>query len=630
MEWMTEPLDFRAQLKAALALPEGGERLLGLASLATSRLTPLQTIQIDNALRAVPSGSDGGLIRRRVAIIGSSTCEHLLPAVRVGGLRHGLLIETYVGSYGQYRQELLDRESGLWRFAPETVLLALRARDLLGGVPLDATRTTVNAVVGRAVDDLRGFWQAVSGGLHAGVVQQTFLDIEPSLFGNYDAMVPGSPGALIARLNLAVADAAADAGVLLLDVARASARDGYERWFDIGRWLQGKIEIAPQAAPAFGEMLARVIAAGLGRSRKCLVLDLDNTLWGGVVGDDGVEGIVLGQGSAAGEAHLELQRYALQLKQRGVILAVCSKNDPRIAEAAFDGHPEMMLKRPDIACFVANWEDKARNLCTIAERLNIGLDSLVFVDDNPAERARVRSSLPTVAVPELPADPALYVAAIANAGYFEAAAFTKEDQERAGLYLANAERDRLRETVSSLDDYLRELQMTVVHGQVESVDQPRVVQLFNKTNQFNTTNRRFGAEEFAALVAHPGSLALRYRLLDRFGDNGIVSALLLAADDEDSGVMHILNWVMSCRVFGRQLEDEIMNLLVERARACGVRELHANFVETARNGVVSGLYERLGFAPLATSGAGESGQSLWRLRLDDYVRRQTSIACQEQ
>ena len=211
-------------------------------------------------------------------------------------------------------------------------------------------------------------------------------------------------------------------------------------------------------------MVARIVAAQRGLSRKCLVFDLDNTLWGGVIGDDGIEGIVLGEGSAAGEAHLALQRYAKQLKERGVILAVCSKNDPAIAEAAFRDHPEMILRRSDISAFVANWDDKAENLKAIAARLNIGLDSLVFVDDNPVERARIRQSLPMVAVPELPKDIAHYVRCIADAGYFEAVAFTSEDRQRTEQYVANAEREALFEVSESLDDFLRGLQMSVVFG----------------------------------------------------------------------------------------------------------------------------------------------------------------------
>jgi HAD superfamily phosphatase (TIGR01681 family) len=279
------------------------------------------------------------------------------------------------------------------------------------------------------------------------VVQQTFIDVTEPLFGSYDRMVPGAPSRVIARLNDQLCEAASANRVLILDVAGATGRDGIDAWFDTGRWLQGKLEIAPHAAPLYGDMLGRLLAAQRGQSKKCLVLDLDNTLWGGVVGDDGLDGIVLGEGTAIGEAHLALQRYAKQLKERGIILAVCSKNETEVAEAVFRDHPEMLLQRADIAAFFANWNDKAENLRAIAARLNIGLDSLVFVDDNPAERARIRQSLPMVAVPELPEDATQYVRRIAEASYFEAVAFTSEDRDRAEQYAANAKRDALLDSV---------------------------------------------------------------------------------------------------------------------------------------------------------------------------------------
>src|SRR3974390_2568755 len=357
-------------------------------------------------------------------------------------------------------------------------------------------------------------------------------------------------------------------------------------WSDAGQWSHAKIELAPQAAPLYGDMVARSLAAQRGLSKKCLVLDLDNTLWGGVIGDDGLDGVVLGEGSAAGEAHLAFTLYAKQLKERGIILAVCSKNDAKIAEAACRDHPEMVLRRSDIAAFQANWDDKTHNLKAIAARLNIGVDSLVFVDDNPVERARIRQSLPMVAVPELPEDTAQYVRCLADAGYFEAVAFTSEDRHRAQQYAENAERDALFESAQSMDEFLRGLKMSVRFGPFTAVDQPRVVQLINKTNQFNTTTRRYTSEEIAILTNLHSALTLQFRLLDRIGDNGLVSAMILRPTPEDEDVLEIENWVMSCRVFGRQLEHEAMNIAVEAARQRGARALVAEYIATSKNNVI--------------------------------------------
>ena len=535
------------------------------------------------------------------------------------------MIDVHTGAYGQYRQELLDPASSLHQFAPQFVLFSITARDTVASVSLTATTAEVDETIARSIDELRLLWRKARETFNATIIQQTFLDITEPVFGSYDRLVPGAPTRLITLLNDQLSKAAAQDSVLLLDVARASERDGIDAWFDTGSWFHGKLEIAPEAAPLYGDMVARIIAAQRGLSKKCLVFDLDNTLWGGVIGDDGLEGLVLGEGSAVGEAHLALQRYAKQLKERGVILAVCSKNDPAIAEAAFRDHPEMLLRRSDISAFVANWDDKAENLKAIAARLNIGLDSLVFVDDNPVERARIRQSLPMVAVPELPKDVAHYVRCLADAGYFEAVAFTSEDRQRTEQYAANAEREALFELSGSLDDFLRSLQMSVVFGPFTAADLVRVTQLFNKTNQFNTTTRRYSAEEVAHFAAAKETVTLQFRLLDKFGDNGLVSAMILRPDPKQPEIFEIDNWVMSCRVFGRQLEFEAMNIAVEQARRRGSKAIRADYIPTPKNGVISELYPSLGFSPLNERTHGNGG-TCWILDLAEYAARSTHIS----
>src|SRR5438552_18834759 len=505
MGWLPAPSDFRGHLRAALETPTVAERLEKLAFLAQHRLGFLETIQLDRALGQPDPEPGSGFSIVRLAILASSTVDHLVPAIRVAGLRRRLVVDVHIGTYGQHRQDLLDPASPLHKFSPQTVLFSLTAREAIAGVPVTAKMAEVDEAIERSVDELRFLWKKARETFKATVIQQTFLDITDPLFGSHDRLVAAAPSRMVARLNDLMSEAAASEGVLLLDVARASEGDGIGAWFDAGRWMQAKMEIAPPAAPLYGDLVARIVAAQRGLSKKCLVLDLDNTLWSGVIGDDGLEGIVLGEGSAAGEAHLALQRYALQLKARGVILAVCSKNDTTIAEAVFRSHPEMVLKRPDIAAFVANWDDKAENLKAIAARLNIGLDSLVFVDDNPVERARIRKSLPMVAVPELPEDVAYYVRCVADAGYFEAVSFTNEDRNRSIQYTANADRETLRAVAKSMDEFLAGLEMSVVFSPVSKIDLARVIQLINKTNQFNTTTRRYSGEDVVKLIAIPGT-----------------------------------------------------------------------------------------------------------------------------
>lgn len=626
LDWLTPPpSDLAARLRSVLqggATP--GERLEALCGLSRHRLDFLQTIQLNRAMDQL--GADGGALmqRERLAIVGSATIDHLVPGIRVAALRRRLWVDVYCGGYGQYRQEILDPTSGLHRFSPTTVLFSIAAPHAVPDVPPGTGRSHVEGRLSEIVGEFRSLWQRVRGDLTAGVIQQTFLDVTEPLFGSFDRLTPSSPWSVTERLNQLLAEVAADENVALVDIARVAHSDGRDVWFDAARMLQAKQEIAPQAAPLYGDLVARVLGARRGLSRKCLVLDLDNTLWGGVLGDDGVENLILGQGSAAGEAHLSLQRYARQLKDRGVILAVCSKNDPAAAEAAFSSHPEMLLRRADIAAFAANWEDKARNLEAIARQLNIGIDSLVFVDDNPAERARIREALPEVAVPELPDDVAGYVRRLAAAGYFEAVGFTAEDRQRAADYAQNAQREALRGSVQSLDEFLQGLQMSLACGPISTAALPRVTQLINKTNQFNPTTRRYSSERIVELLGLPRTLSLQLRLSDRFGDNGLVSAMILTPVPGREDCLEIDTWVMSCRVFGRQLEQEALNIIVESARRAGIREILATYAPTSKNGVIAGLYAGLGFRPAAVPNLPE-GASGWSLVLEEYIPRPTRI-----
>jgi FkbH-like protein len=407
---------------------------------------------------------------------------------------------------------------------------------------------------------------------------------------------------------------AADVDIVSLD--DRAGMDGLAAWHDPALWHHAKQEIHPNATPLYGDLVGRLIAAAQGRSYKCLVLDLDNTLWGGVIGDDGLEGLKLGQGSAAGEAFAAFQRHVRDLGRRGVILAVCSKNDEANALEPFERHPEMVLRRDDIACFVANWSDKAANLRHIAERLNIGLDSLVFADDNPAERAIVRRELPMVAVPELPDDPTLYAACLADAGYFEARHITQEDLARTGQYRDNQRREALAASTTDLPSYLRSLQMRLVWNRFDKLNQPRIVQLVNKTNQFNLTTIRVSDEDVAGLIADDAALTLQLRLLDAFGDNGIIAII---AGRPVREAIRLDLWLMSCRVLGRGVEEETLNLVVDEALRLGAKRLTGQYRPTAKNGMVREHYARLGF-----SLTGEhDGTTEWTLPLDCWTPRPT-------
>jgi len=621
--WLAEHPDLSAAIGEIKREPDPCVRLAAATRLAGYRRDFTLTTRLDRlageGLQAVANGEAtvSGLRPLRIALLASHTVDHLVPAIRVAGLHRRLALSVHVAPYGMYRQALLLDDPALASFAPQLIVLALDARDAPLQLPLEASSEDVNAAVTERVDELRLLWRRARERYAAQVVQQTIVPADPALFGSFEALVPAAPYAVIDRLNAAIRSAAREDGVLLMDLAWEAARGSYgDGLAEPLRWHQAKQLVSPNLAPLYGDQLARIAAASIGLSRKCLVLDLDNTLWGGVVGDDGVDGIHLGQGSPSGEAFIAFQRYAALLARRGIILAVCSKNDLSIAEAAFE-HPEMALKRSDIAAFVANWEDKAGNLRRIASMLDIGLDSLVFVDDNPAERDIVRRELPEVAVPELPEDVADYPARVAAAGYFEAVSFTSDDATRGRNYALNAERKAAMTQATDMEGYLRGLQMVLTATPIGAAELVRSTQLINKTNQFNLTTRRYSEAEVERIAGDARSVALAIRLADKFGDNGLISVVLARADatvaDDE---LLIDSWLMSCRVLGRQVEEAVLDVLAKAASAAGYSALIGEYRPTERNSMVAEHYPRLGFVQYPAPDEAVSEATFWRYALD--------------
>ncbi len=473
-------------------------------------------------------------------------------------------------------------------------------------------------------------WRLARDAFACPILHQTALPVWPELMGSNEHRLPGSRTRLIARLNARLRDMAAAEGVELVAVDARAAQDGLAGWHDPAMWHRSKQEVSPAAAPVYGELVARVLAAGQGRSAKCLVLDLDNTIWGGVVGDDGVEGLVLGQGSALGEGFVAVQDYAKELARRGVILAVCSKNDEANALEPFEKHPEMILKRGDVASFVANWSDKAANIRAIAAELNIGLDALVFVDDNPFERNLVRQELPMVAVPEVPEDPALVPRCLADAGYFEGLSVTDEDRARTAQYQSNRDREQLRTSATDMPSYLHGLQMQLLWRRFDRIGLSRTVQLINKTNQFNLTTRRYTEDEILAVMSDNRSFGLQLRLLDRFGDNGIIAIIIGRMQNGESGLppdsLLIDTWLMSCRVLGRQVEPTTLNLVVEQAKLLGAQRVVGEYRPTKKNGMVRDHFGRLGFT---TGPEDAEGGTTSILELADFTPADTFIDVKE-
>ncbi len=616
LAWLATDAGADARLAALKALGNGDEAWRDAEVLARTNLNFAQTRRLDRLVEnlagrlAVP----GHLLSVRVALAASSTVQHLIPSLRMAGLRRGMRLEIYVTAYGQYMQELLDEASGLRRFQPQVCCFLLDARELANlacNGPDDA------------LDHLSTCWRLCREHFSASIIQQTALPVLERVFGSNEHRGAGSPASRLRQINVALPTAADKQGVALLDADALANSYGVDALHDPALWYLAKQEIHPSAAPVWGDYLGRIVAALRGRSAKCLVLDLDNTLWGGVVGDDGVGGLQLGEGSAVGEAFCDFQRYCLELKERGIAIAVCSKNDDVNARAPFREHEAMVLREQDIACFVANWQDKAANLRMIAGTLNLGLDSLVFVDDNPAERALIRQELPEVAVPEMPEDPAEFVRCLARAGYFEAVCCTAEDLERADQYRANAARHVLRESfggsATDVHGYLASLKMLASAQPFDESGLKRVVQLINKTNQFNLTTPRVSDDEVRGWMADACMRTWQIRLCDRFGDNGVV-ALMAARVCGDECALTLL--LMSCRVLGRRLEDELFNLLGEAAQKAGVQRITAIYRPTPKNGMMRDLLGRFGFSAGDTAA---DGSIPWTMSVASFLPRSTEI-----
>lgn len=536
--------------------------------------------------------------RAKVALIGSYTTTPLASMLLLAARRLGIVLDIYEGDYGQYRQELIDPHSRMHAFAPDFIVIAVHEGELAlpeySASPAEDVET-----------ELRRWtllWEKAAAHHQARVVQYNFaLPCEAPL-GHLGAKLPGSRYMMTQALNARLGEQAA-AAVAIVDCERLSALFGKQRWFDPRYWHLAKQAVALEALPLLGRHTAAVIAAHLGLSRKCLVLDLDNTLWGGVIAEDGLAGIELGHG-VNGEAFVAFQDYLLKLKKKGVLLAVCSKNNEADAREPFEKHPEMRLRLDDIALFVANWQPKPDNLRLIANTLNIGLDSLVFVDDNPAERMAVRQVLPEVDVIPLPADPTQYTRALSQYLLFETSALTSEDANRTQQYQARARMAALAASTGSMADFYRSLQMQAMVAPFDELHLPRIAQLLAKTNQFNLTTRRHGMGQLQAFMRDPHCVHFYLRLRDAFADHGVVSVMIALRLGD---VLDIDTWLMSCRVVGRTVEATMLEHLCQRAQQLGCTAIRGTYLPTPKNEMVKDLFSQFGFERLDDS----DGASRW-------------------
>lgn len=616
LPWLpAPPSDFRQQCEQ---IDHGsgprGERLVRLAQHA---LGDVHLARLARSLSvARESGRDAPLARMVLGLVSNGTTDFIAPALAATALRHGISLQVAPASFGVTLQAALDPASEVVQADPDAILLAL---DYRAYFPYYVLADSADAAVDAAVGYLLKTTEAFQAASRAVLLVQTLAAPPERLFGSFDRRQPGTAPWLAARFNERLIADIVGPGICLFDVEGLATQIGLAAWYDRSQHMTARLPFASTCVPLYAEHAARLLAAMRGRSRKVLVLDLDNTLWGGVIGDDGIEGIRLGQGDPRGEAFLDLQRAALALKRRGILLAICSKNDEAVALRAIREHPEMVLRESDFTAFQINWSDKATNLEILAKRLSLGLDSFVFLDDNPVERAQVRQALPMVCVPELSSDPATYGRALMTGGYFEAITFSAEDRARAEQYAANTRRETLLAQSRDLESFLISLSMEVSYIADGTTGWARFTQLINKSNQFNLTTRRYTEAEVTALAADPAVLKLQVRLKDQFGDNGMISAIIARPHDRD---WVLDTWVMSCRVLGRRVEEAVLNEIARRARDHGIHRLIGVYRPTERNGLVREHYRKLGFTLLSTT----TTEERWALNMSTFESSAVPIA----
>ncbi len=560
-----------------------------------------------------------GLQELRIAVLGGATTFELVNFLELLLLSRGFKPVFYQSEFGRYYEDAVQDAAPLIAFKPDLVYIYTSYRDLNQKPAYNADESQFTECVQATLAHFTQVWDSLNENLGCLIVQNNFEASPVALFGNLDAVHAGGESRFLLSVNNALAsEVAARPKVALLDAHGLSARFGLSQWFDWRRYWSYKLLLTPEATFELARSLASLVAAIYGKSRKVLVLDLDNTLWGGVIGDDGVDNIQIGRETPVAEAYTEFQEYCLRLRERGIVLAVCSKNSIETAKAGFK-HPSSVLKLEDFSSFKANWNSKPENLIEIAEELNLGIDSFVFVDDNAAERALVNAQLPQIAVPELGDDVATYIDILERGRYFEAFRVSHEDFARADAYASNTRRHAAQKKFANYGEYLDSLEMI---AEIQSFRPPyleRIAQLTNKTNQFNLTTRRYTLAEMEALAADEKYVTLYGKLNDRYGDNGLVSVIVGRKEGQQ---LHLDLWLMSCRVIKRDMEIAMLDRLVEFARKAGVEKLLGCYIPTAKNGMVAELYPDLGFAPSANS---QNGSTFWELDIRQYIKMNKHI-----
>jgi FkbH-like protein len=561
----------------------------------------------------------------RMALLGDSATQFVAQAIRGTGVEFSLNIELFESEFNQIDRQIFDPDSELYAFDPETVVIFESTHKLLQKFNKTQPSERKNFAHER-IADIKQLVAMLQSRSRAKIIFCNFTEEDDRVFGQYANKTADSFIFQIRKLNVMLQEfaAATTGNFFICDLSTVQNTVGRERFWSPSIYVNTEMVVSIDALPAVAMAVVQTVLALGGQIRKCVVIDLDNTVWGGVIGDDGIENIQIGQ-LGIGKAFTEFQYWLKKLQQRGIILAVCSKNTESVAKEPFEKHPDMVLRLTDIAVFVANWENKADNIRQIQKILNIGFDSMVFLDDNPFERNIVRENIPQITVPELPEDPALYLDYLYSLNLFETASYSAEDSARTEQYRKEAERVIFQQSFTDENDFLKSLDM---QSEVKPFDRftiPRVAQLSQRSNQFNLRTVRYTEDDVARIAASDEYFTLSFTLTDKFGDNGLIAAVILNKNllgfknltGLNASTLFIDTWFMSCRVLKRGMEAFTLNAIVALAKSHGYKTIVGEYVPTAKNAMVSEHYKKLGFSP--------AGENLWALDVESYKKTECYI-----
>lgn len=557
----------------------------------------------------------------RVALLGDTATQLLVTAIKGEAVDRGYCLDLYEGEYNQVERQVMDPTSDFYQFDAE-ISIIFQSTHKLGEYHSSLPITKQEILAEERLSFITSLCENPSFA-NKKLICFNYPEIEDTVFGSYANKVESSFSYQVRKLNYELMNLSRQyPNLFICDIAGLQNMLGRQFMFAPNVYMTTEMVLSVNALPFVASRVMDIIAAIKGQFKKCLILDLDNTVWGGVIGDDGLEGIELGHGLGIGKAFTEFQMWVKKLKQRGIIICVASKNNEDTAKEPFEKHPDMILKLEDIAVFQANWETKVDNIRTIQSILNIGFDSMVFLDDNPFERNIVRENIPGITVPELPEDPAMYLEYLYSLNLFETASYSNADKDRTKQYQVEAKRVSLSKTFTNEADFLKSLNMVSTVSGFTKFNTPRVAQLSQRSNQFNLRTIRYTEGDIAAIADDPDSIDLSFTLEDKFGDNGLIAVVIMKKQDEET--LFVDTWFMSCRVLKRGMENFTLNTMVEKAQARGYKRIVGEYIPTPKNKMVESHYPSLGFTPL------DDESNRYILELDEFQLKECYITKREE